>query len=153
MINEEHLDKLFDINKNLQAAGMAPLSDEEIRAWHQKMASLAPSASQMTPNIPTAGFQGNSMFPNQGGSGIMPSPHMMPPGSNPGFQQGINPGIQQGIGQGVQQGIGGGVQQGIGQGVQQGINSGMDLNIRLGPDGQPQQMLLRRLRAGARRQV
>ena len=70
---------------------------------------------QIQSQMPIAGFQGSSQFPNQAGTGRLPH-GMAPPGSNPGF-------------------------------------SGMDLNIRLGPDGQPQQMLLRRLRAGARRQV
>src|SRR3990167_9902556 len=98
MIDPQELDRLFGIEEAMKGMGLEGLSPQEIRsAMQQKPKGMMSPMSR--PGVPPqAGFQGNSMFPNQGGGGMLLPGQQPPPMSAPSLnpmgqpmQGGVNP--------------------------------------------------------------
>lgn len=144
LIPDEELDKLLNVEDQLEKAGMGKLRDDDL-------IRLFSPTTRGPQRLPIAGFQGTPVAPNPAGgfvdqSGLAPlalglgGPSQVPPslGSTgqpvQNFQIPRRPDLNL-LAQGQPQASGG---------------AGMDFNIRLGPDRQIQQLLIRRLRNQAR---
>ena len=94
MIDQQLFDQLFSIDEALKGMGMKEgMTPQDIQMAVQQRGQkqgmmAAPMQGAMAPMprpgmIPQAGFQGNSMFPNQGGGGILQQGQQPPPMSAP----------------------------------------------------------------------
>ena len=109
-LSEEDKLKLFNINEAMRGAGLEELSDQDIQGILQRLSGegqgpvqareigLAPPPQRFTPfgqpsssgqELPTPGFQGSSVFPNQAGV-MLGNPLVGGPGPSGQGMQGQN---------------------------------------------------------------
>lgn len=169
MISKEQIDKLFGINESMRAMGLEEMTTADIRNIVSKT-PLAPMAhGPMNPQgIPVGGFQGNAMFPNRAGSGLLQAGQQPPPAFAPSLdprgqlmgqpQTPPGPQMYNSTQAPVQMAQAGGMPQMGGMPGQQGGMGGMggmsgfDTHIHIGSDGQVNQINLKRAIQKARMQ-
>lgn len=156
-ITEDQKERLFAMDQTMERLFGQPMKPEELRGIvNQSHGSpLAPRSKPYM--LPIAGFQGNSVFPNAAGSGLLRQGQVPPPQSaiplnemGQPMQESISPQFP-GQQQMMAQANGMPSQMGGAMGATQG--RGFTTNIQIGEDGQVNSLTLKRAIQKARMQM